>query len=154
MCDAKEVFQTWMTAYAKKDVEKIMGLYEKGCVYSEPCYPDKTYEDLEKWFKFDFSRSGPQPTWTYEIEKEYVGADLAVILSRWTGYTDAGKPEQAVVRRLLSIDVLKLGPAGWLIVRTINEPERCPPLPPAPMRKPPKKKKKAKNARPGNGKRR
>src|SRR3954467_5213039 len=62
MCDAKEVFKTWMAAYAKKDVEEIMGLYEKGCVYSEPCYPDKTYEDLEAWFEFDFSRSGPQPT--------------------------------------------------------------------------------------------
>lgn len=125
--NVKEIFDTWISGYAKEDAEQIMSLYEKGCIYSEPCYPHQTYEDLEAWFEFDFSRSGPRPTWKYEIESIDVGGDLAVVVSRWTGFTDYGTKVEAVVRRLRSIDFLRAGANGWTIFRTLNDPEPCNP---------------------------
>lgn len=129
--DVEAMFDTWKAGYAKLDVDKIMSIYDPGVVYVEPCYPPRDFEQLASWYKFDFSRSGPRPTWKYEIESYEASGTLAVVISRWSGATDAGTRVEAEVRRLRSIDIFKLGANGWKIVRTLNDPEPCesPPRP-------------------------
>jgi len=123
--NVKEIFDAWIAGYADEDVSKIMSVYHDDAIYSEPCYPNQTYSDLQSWFKFDFARSGVRPTWKYEIESMDVGGDLAVVVSHWLGYSDYGTKLQTEVRRLRSVDFFRAGPTGWAIFRTLNDPAPC-----------------------------
>jgi hypothetical protein len=135
--DVEAAFDTWRAGYAKLSVEQVMSIYDPGVMYTEPCYPAQDFEKLASWYKFDFARSGPRPTWKYQIETYEVSGTLAIVVSRWVGSTDAGTRVEAEVRRLRSIDIFKLGISGWKIVRTINDPEPC--LSPLPKRRPKRK---------------
>jgi ketosteroid isomerase-like protein len=126
----KEIFDTWVAAYNAASVERVMSVFSPGVIYSGPCVPDKRFDALAAWFKFDFARSGPRPHWVYEVEQIIPGADLTVVVSRWAGFTDFGKKGlQAKVSEFRSVDVLKLGADGWKVVRTVNGPETCCPPP-------------------------
>lgn len=123
--DIKAIYDTWATGYQNADVDKIMSIYAPSAIFDDPCYAPKTYASLAAWFKFDFSRSGPRPTWKYEVESAESSGSLAFVISNWVGYTDFGKPQQAEVRRLRSVDFFRLGADGWKIFRTLNIPEAC-----------------------------
>jgi hypothetical protein len=84
-----------------------MSVFSENLRYIEPCEPEQTFESLANWYKYDFARPDPRPTWTFRTESVDVGGDLAVIVSRWMAVTDYGG-FQAEVRRLRSIDFLRL----------------------------------------------
>lgn len=127
--DVKGIFSSWISAYDDGDVKQVLSLFDPGIIYSEPCVPDQTYTALAKWYEFDFSRSGPRPHWTFEVESVEVGGDLAVVISHWKGFTDFGTRLQAEVRSFRSVDILRNGTNGWKIIRTLNDPSACCPDP-------------------------
>lgn len=124
--DIKQIFDTWIAGYAEKSVKQVMSIYEAEATFHEPCYPVQTFTDLSDWFRLDFARSGPRPTWKYSIESLDQCPELAVVVTRWQGFIDAGTDVQGEVRSLRSIDFLRPGPNGWRIFRTLNNPEPCP----------------------------
>lgn len=127
--DIKEIYSSWVAAYDAEDVAKVMSLFDPSIIYSEPCVADQTYTSLAKWYQFDFSRSGPRPHWTFEVDSLEVGADLAVVISHWKGFTDFGTRLQAEVRSFRSVDILRKSTNGWKIIRTLNDPPPCCPDP-------------------------
>ena len=120
----REIFGTWIKGYESGDVSLLMSVFSENLRYIEPCEPEQTFESLANWYKYDFARPDPRPTWTFRTESVDVGGDLAVIVSRWMAVTDYGG-FQAEVRRLRSIDFLRFGENGWKIFRTINDPLSC-----------------------------
>jgi hypothetical protein len=135
--DVKEIFATWIEGYDKGSLEQVMSVFDPGAIYSAPCYPDKDFAQLRRWFAFDFERSGSRPHWTFRIEFMDTSGDLAVVISQWSGFTDFGTRLQAEVHNFRSVDVFRLGTDGWKIIRTVNGPDLCCP---APARKKAKKK--------------
>ena len=123
--DVKQIFDTWVAGYAAGDTKKVMSVYDRDLRYIKPCQPEQTFESLAAWYEFDFRRQDyPRQSWTYEIESVDAGGDLAVVVSQWTAVTNFGG-FSANVQRLRAIDVLKLGPEGWKVVRTLNDPLSC-----------------------------
>ena len=146
--NVKEIFETWIAGYAALNVDQVMSVMDRSVRYSEPCIKEQNFDSLTRWYKFDFERSGPRPSWVFQIESVDVGGDLAVVISHWSGFTDFGTRLQAEVRRFRSIDLLRLGADGWKIFRTINNPDPCflPQAPPG-TRKKPRTKARAKKAK-------
>ena len=136
----KDIFGTWLRGYESGDVSQLMSIFSENLSYHEPCEPEQTFESLANWFKYDFSRKDPRPTWTFRTESIDVGGDLAVIVSRWMAVTDFGG-FRAEVRRLRSVDFLRFGEQGWKIFRTINDPLPCCDTPRAPRAPAARKKK-------------
>ena len=128
--DAKVILATWLEGYRSRDVTQVMSVFDAGLRYIAPCQPEQTFESLASWFKNDFGRHGPLPTWSFEVESVDASGDLAVIVSRWVSVTHY-EGFSVDVNRLRSIDFLRKGAAGWKIFRTINDPECCGPPPPA-----------------------
>jgi hypothetical protein len=120
----KEIFGTWIDGYNAGDVEQVMSIFDASVRYFAPCQPQQTYDTLIAWFRNDFKRSGPRPSWTFQTESIDVGDELAVIVSRWTAVTYL-EGFSADLHRLRSIDVLRFGTEGWKIIRTINDPQCC-----------------------------
>src|SRR5262245_19279720 len=85
--DPKAVFAIWVEGYRTRDVTKIMSIFDPALRYIAPCQPEQTFESLASWFKNDFGRPGPMPTWSYEIESVDSTDELAVIVSRWVSVT-------------------------------------------------------------------
>jgi len=136
----REIFGTWTRGYNAGDVTQIMSIFSDDLRYITPCEPEQTFESLSNWYKFDFARKGPRPTWTFRTESIDVGGDLAVIVSRWMAITNY-PGFQADVYQLRSIDFLRFGENGWKIFRTINDPLPCCDAPRVPRAKSPRKKK-------------
>jgi hypothetical protein len=128
--DARGILDTWVAGYQSRDVAKVMSVFDPTLRYIAPCQPEQTFESLASWFRNDFGRHGPLPTWTFTIESVDLGGDLAVVVSRWMSVTHY-EGFSADVYRLRSIDFLRLGAEGWKIFRTINDPECCGPSPKA-----------------------
>jgi ketosteroid isomerase-like protein len=123
--DIKQIFDTWVAGYTAGDTKKVMSVFDRDLRYIKPCQPEQTFESLSAWYDFDFRRQDyPRQSWSYEIESVDMGSDLAVVVSQWTAVTNFGG-FSANVQRLRSIDVLRLGPEGWKIVRTVNDPLSC-----------------------------
>jgi len=125
--DIKNIFGTWIEGYDKGDLKEVMSVFDPGVIYSAPCYPDKNYAELKKWFQFDFDRSGARPHWSFTIEFMETSGNLAVVISDWQGHTDFGTRLQAQVHHFRSVDVLRRGADGWQIIRTVNQPDDCSP---------------------------
>ena len=104
----REIFGTWTRGYEAGDVTQIMSIFSDDLRYITPCEPEQTFESLSNWYKFDFARKGPRPTWTFRTESIDVGGDLAVIVSRWMAITNY-PGFQADVYQLRSIDFLRFG---------------------------------------------
>jgi ketosteroid isomerase-like protein len=128
--DAKGILDTWVTGYQARDVAKLMSVFDPELRYIAPCQPEQTFESLASWFRNDFGRSGPLPSWNFAIESVDASGDLAVIVSRWASITNY-EGFSADVQRLRSVDFLRRGTEGWKIFRTINDPECCGPSPKA-----------------------
>ncbi len=122
--DDKEIFDTWIAAYDAGDLDRLMSIFDDSLRYIAPCQPVQSRDTLRAWYKNDFARRGPRPTWSYQTESIDVGGDLAVIVSRWTAVTRL-EGFSADVQRLRSIDFLRNGPDGWKIFRTLNDHECC-----------------------------
>jgi ketosteroid isomerase-like protein len=136
----RDIFATWIRGYESGDVSLLMSIFSANLSYLEPCEPEQTFESLANWYKYDFARKDPRPTWTFRTESVDVGGDLAVIVSRWTAVTHFDG-FQAEVRRLRSIDFLRFGEGGWKIFRTINDSLPCGDTPRAPRASVARKKK-------------
>jgi hypothetical protein len=126
--DANAIFDTWVAGYESRDVGKVMSVFDADLQYIAPCQPVQDFKSLASWFRNDFGRGGPLPTWNYVVESVDSSGDLAVIVSRWASVTEY-EGFLADVRRLRSIDFLRQGAEGWKIFRTINDPEPCGPSP-------------------------
>lgn len=124
--DAKALFDTWISGYESRDVNKVMSVFDSSIRYSAHCQPEQDFESLSSWFKNDFGRGGLLPSWSYVIESQEPGSDLTVIVSLWTSVTHY-EGFSADIRRLRSIDFLRPCSGGWKIVRTINDPQPCGP---------------------------
>ena len=138
--DDKTIFGTWIDGYTTGDVAKLMSIFSADLRYIAPCEPEQTFESLANWYKYDFARKSPRPTWTFRTESVDWSGDLAVIVSNWSAVTDFGG-FQAEVHRLRSIDFLRFGEDGWKIFRTLNDPLPCCDSPRVSRGKSPRKKK-------------
>jgi ketosteroid isomerase-like protein len=128
--DVKKIYGTWVAGYDAENLEQVMSIVDPAVIFTEPCVPDQTFDNLVAWYKYDFARTGPRPHWEFEIEWMEASVDLAVVVARWSGFTDFGnKKLQAQVRGFRSVDVFRRTKAGWKIVRTFNEPNECSPAP-------------------------
>jgi ketosteroid isomerase-like protein len=118
----KELFGTWIAGYNAGNVDQVMSIFDRSLRYLAPCQPVQTFDTLAAWYKNDFNRAGPRPSWSYVTESLEVGGDLAIIVSRWVAvtYLDGFSAD---VERLRSIDFARNGADGWKIFRTINDPE-------------------------------
>jgi ketosteroid isomerase-like protein len=139
--NVKAIFDTWIAAYDAEDLDKVMSVYDRATVFTEACVADKDYAALAAWFKFDFSRSGPRPHWTFKIDWTNASGDLAVVVSSWSGFTDFGTKVEAQVHGFRSMDVFRKSGSGWKIVRTFNETDNCCPDPTLAKKTKPRKKK-------------
>jgi len=124
--DARAIFDTWVAGYESRDVGKVMSVFDPGLAYIAHCQPEQDFDSLASWFRNDFGRGGPLPSWSFEIESVDSSGDLAVIVSRWISVTHF-EGFSADIRRLRSIDFLRPGSGGWKIFRTINDPQPCGP---------------------------
>lgn len=122
--DPSTIFDTWIEGYQSRDVAKTMSVFDASLRYLAPCQPEQNYKSLASWFRNDFGRAGPLPSWSYDIESVDAGGDLAVIVSRWSSVTNY-EGFSADLQRVRSIDVLRFGADGWKIIRTLNDPEPC-----------------------------
>jgi ketosteroid isomerase-like protein len=118
--DASAAFNQWIAAYAARDAEKIMAVFDKALIYSTQGEADQTYAELKKSYQDFFATKAAPSKWKAIAKEIHAQAGLAVVVSIWeqTQKDDAGKDE--LVARLRSIDIFKPTKAGWKIVRTIN----------------------------------
>jgi hypothetical protein len=128
--EAREIFDTWVEGYQSRDTVKVMSVFDPALRYIATCQPEQDFKSLASWFRNDFGRTGPLPTWGYAIESIDAGRDLAVVVSRWSSVTNYDG-FSADVQRLRSIDVFRRVTGDWKIIRTINDPECCGPAPKA-----------------------
>ena len=122
--DAGQIFGTWIQAYEDGDLARLMSIFDPDLRYIEPCEPEQNFDSLASWFKYDFARKGPRPSWTVRTESIDAAAEFAVIVSTWSAVTNHNG-FSAESRRLRSIDFLRHGEDGWRIFRTINDPLPC-----------------------------
>ena len=66
--DARGILDTWVAGYQSRDVAKVMSVFDAALRYIAPCQPEQSFESLSSWFRNDFGRHGPLPTWSFEIE--------------------------------------------------------------------------------------
>ncbi len=66
--DAQGILETWAAGYQARDVAKVMSVFDPDLRYIAPCQPEQTFESLASWFRNDFGRHGPLPTWNFAIE--------------------------------------------------------------------------------------
>jgi len=118
--DANAVFNQWIAAYAARDAEKIMSVFDKTLIYSTQGDADQTYAELKKSYQDFFATKSAPSKWKAIAKEIHAQAGMAVVVSIWeqTQKDDSGHDE--LVARLRSIDIFRPTKAGWKIVRTIN----------------------------------
>ena len=67
--DASAVFNQWIAAYAARDAEKVMAMYDKALIYSSQGEADQTYAELKKSYQ-DFFATKSAPSKWKAIAKE------------------------------------------------------------------------------------
>ena len=118
--DANAVFKQWIAAYAARDAEKIMSVFDKTLIYSTQGDADQTYAELKKSYQDFFATRSAPSKWKAIAKEIHAQAGMAVVVSIWEQSQKDDSGHDELVARLRSIDIFKPTKAGWKIVRTIN----------------------------------
>jgi ketosteroid isomerase-like protein len=118
--DANAVFNQWIAAYAARDAEKIMSVFDKTLIYSTQGDADQTYAELKKSYQDFFATKSAPSKWKAVAKEIHAQAGMAVVISIWEQSQKDESGHDELVARLRSIDIFRPTKAGWKIVRTIN----------------------------------
>ena len=118
--DANAVFSQWIAAYAARDAEKIMSVFDKTLIYSTQGDADQTYAELKKSYQDFFATKSAPSKWKAIAKEIHAQAGMAVVVSIWEQSQKDESGHDELVARLRSVDIFKPTKAGWKIVRTIN----------------------------------
>ena len=118
--DASAVFNQWIAAYAARDAEKVMAMYDKALIYSSQGEADQTYAELKKSYQDFFATKSAPSKWKAIAKEIHAQAGMAVVVSIWEQSQRDESGHDELVARLRSVDIFKPTKAGWKIVRTIN----------------------------------
>ncbi len=118
--DANAVFKQWIAAYAARDAEKIMSVFDKTLIYSSQGDADQTYAELKKSYQEFFATKSAPSKWKAIAKEMHAQAGMAVVVSIWEQSQKDDSGHDELVARLRSIDIFRPTKAGWKIVRTIN----------------------------------
>jgi ketosteroid isomerase-like protein len=118
--DANAVFNQWIAAYAARDAEKIMSVFDKTLIYSTQGDADQTYAELKKSYQDFFATKSAPSKWKAMAKEIHAQAGMAVVVSIWEQSQKDDSGHDELVARLRSIDIFRPTKAGWKIVRTIN----------------------------------
>ena len=118
--DASAAFNQWIAAYAARDAEKIMAMYDKALIYSSQGEADQTYAELRKSYQDFFATKSAPSKWKAIAKEIHAQAGMAVVVSIWEQSQKDESGHDELVARLRSVDIFKPTKAGWKIVRTIN----------------------------------
>ena len=118
--DASAAFNQWIAAYAARDAEKIMAMYDKALIYSSQGEADQTYAELKKSYQDFFATKSAPSKWKAIAKEIHAQAGMAVVVSIWEQSQKDESGHDELVARLRSVDIFKPTKAGWKIVRTIN----------------------------------
>ena len=118
--DANAVFKQWIAAYAARDAEKIMSVFDKTLIYSTQGDADQTYAELKKSYQDFFATKSAPSKWKAIAKEIHAQAGMAVVVSIWEQSQKDDSGHDELVARLRSIDIFRPTKAGWKIVRTIN----------------------------------
>ena len=118
--DASAVFNQWIAAYAARDAEKVMAMYDKALIYSSQGEADQTYAELKKSYQDFFATKSAPSKWKAIAKEIHAQAGMAVVVSIWEQSQKDESGHDELVARLRSVDIFKPTKAGWKIVRTIN----------------------------------
>ena len=118
--DASAVFNQWIAAYAARDAEKVMAMYDKALIYSSQGEADQTYAELKKSYQDFFATNSAPSKWKAIAKEIHAQAGMAVVVSIWEQSQKDESGHDELVARLRSVDIFKPTKAGWKIVRTIN----------------------------------
>ena len=118
--DANAVFKEWIAAYAARDAEKIMTVFDKTLIYSSQGDADQTYAELKKSYQDFFATKSAPSKWKAIAKEIHAQAGMAVVVSIWEQSQKDESGHDELVARLRSIDIFRPTKAGWKIVRTIN----------------------------------
>jgi ketosteroid isomerase-like protein len=118
--DANAVFNQWIAAYAARDAEKIMSVFDKTLIYSTQGDADQTYAELKKSYQDFFATKSAPSKWKAIAKEIHAQAGMAVVVSIWEQSQKDDSGHDELVARLRSIDIFRPTKAGWKIVRTIN----------------------------------
>ena len=118
--DASAAFNQWIAAYAARDAEKVMAMYDKALIYSSQGEADQTYAELKKSYQDFFATKSAPSKWKAIAKEIHAQAGMAVVVSIWEQSQKDESGHDELVARLRSVDIFKPTKAGWKIVRTIN----------------------------------
>lgn len=118
--DANALFNQWIAAYAARDAEKIMSVYDKTLLYSTQGEADQTYAELKKSYQDFFATKSAPSKWKAIAKEIHAQAGMVVVISIWEQSQKDDSGHDELVARLRSVDIFKPTKAGWKIVRTIN----------------------------------
>jgi len=118
--DANAVFSQWIAAYAARDAEKIMSVFDKTLIYSTQGDADQTYAELKKSYQDFFATKSAPSKWKAIAKEIHAQAGMAVVVSIWEQNQKDDSGHDELVARLRSIDIFRPTKGGWKIVRTIN----------------------------------
>jgi ketosteroid isomerase-like protein len=122
--DVWNTFQSWVQAYQTGDIAGIMAIFDRGVVFSFQGSKDQSFVDLQRGYEVDLKERTPGTTWVPLVEQVYADGNLAFVRAAWElRVTHAGRPSELKARNQ-SLDVLRNVAGHWLIIRSINYPEK------------------------------
>jgi ketosteroid isomerase-like protein len=118
----QNLYSQFSIAFAARNIEMLMAVFDKNVVLSYQGTPDTNYEEIKAGFEYDFLHDPPGTGWRGFPEESHQDGSLAIVVAHWE-YQATIKGITETKQRIRSVDVLKRTDGKWKIVRTINYPE-------------------------------
>src|SRR6187549_3524783 len=100
--DASAAFNQWIAAYAARDAEKVMAMYDKALIYSSQGEADQTYAELKKSYQDFFATKSAPSKWKAIAKEIHTQAGMAVVVSIWEQIQKDESGHDELVARLRS----------------------------------------------------
>jgi uncharacterized protein (TIGR02246 family) len=119
------VFQRWLQAYDRADLEQTMEIFDPGVVFIYQGSRNQSYSDLRKGYEQDFRTRAAGTAWVPLVDEVYADGNLGFVRATWELRVPApgGAPPQ-VKERNRSVDILRLSNGRWRIIRSFNFPDK------------------------------
>ena len=119
-----DTFQSWLQAYKTGDVAGNMAIFDRGVVFSFQGGKDQSYTDLQRGYEIDLKARTPGTVWVPIVEQVYADGNLAFVRAVWELRASNATGVVEVKARNQSLDVLRNVAGHWLIIRSINYPDK------------------------------
>jgi len=120
--EIQKLYSQFSTAFAKRDINSIMAVFDKSVTLSYQGAGDADFEQIKAGFEYDFKNDPPGTTWSGFPGESHQDGNLAIVIAHWEYYVLSNGKKQRQ-HRIRSVDVLKRSNGQWKIVRTVNYPE-------------------------------